>query len=60
MTDAASSPLSAAKLKQRGVVFEHHDTPGMPMAGDIAEQAVVRSAWFLDTERDIIGVTQEK
>jgi predicted enzyme related to lactoylglutathione lyase len=48
------------QLKERGVVFERYDIPGMPMVDDIAEQPIVWSAWFKDTEGNIIGITQEK
>ena len=51
--------LDAEELCQRdGVtVFEYN---GMPMDGDIADQPVLWSAWFKDTEGNIIGVIQEK
>lgn len=48
------------ELKDRGVVFEHYDMPGVPMDGDVADQGIVWAAWFRDTEGNIIGITQEK
>ncbi len=47
-------------LRERGVVFQTYDVPGVTMRDFIADNGPVWSAWFLDTEGNIIGVTQEK
>ena len=45
-------------LKQRGVKFETYDMPQMDKATGIATFGPLRSAWFKDTEGNILGVVQ--
>lgn len=47
-------------LKSKGVVFEHYDMPGMTLDGDIhvMDGTTFKSAWFKDTEGNIISVNQ--
>lgn len=48
-----------AELKNRGVVFEEYDQPGIKTIDSIATMGAVRGAWFRDSEGNIIGVVQE-
>ncbi|HEX9235387.1 MAG TPA: VOC family protein [Actinomycetota bacterium] len=45
-----------AELRARGVVFEEY--PNMPMEDGIATLPAVRSAWFKDSEGNILGLVQ--
>jgi catechol 2,3-dioxygenase-like lactoylglutathione lyase family enzyme len=45
-------------LKARGVTFESYDVHGFDRASSIATFGAVRSAWFKDTEGNILGVVQ--
>lgn len=47
-------------LKSKGVVFERYDMPGMTLDGDIhvMDGTTFKSAWFKDTEGNIISVNQ--
>ena len=47
-----------AKLKARGVKFEHYDMPGMGVDGDIATGGGARAAWFKDSEGNILALVQ--
>jgi predicted enzyme related to lactoylglutathione lyase len=42
------------QLKERGVAFEHYDIPGVDWDGDIATVPGMRSAWFLDSEGNVM------
>jgi catechol 2,3-dioxygenase-like lactoylglutathione lyase family enzyme len=48
------------ELKGKGVVFEEYDMPGLKTVNSIATTGSERSAWFKDTEGNIIGVGQWK
>src|SRR5688572_1955032 len=43
-----------AELKARGVVFEEYDMPGMAMKNNIATAGGAKTAWFKDTEGNIL------
>ena len=45
-------------LKARGVVFEEYDYPTLRTVDSIATVGPTRSAWFRDSEGNIIGVVQ--
>ena len=45
-------------LKARGVVFEEYDYPTLKTVDSIATAGPVRSAWFRDSEGNIVGVVQ--
>lgn len=45
-------------LKDRGVKFEEYDFPDFNKETSIAATGPVRSAWFKDTEGNLIGVVQ--
>jgi catechol 2,3-dioxygenase-like lactoylglutathione lyase family enzyme len=47
-----------AELKARGVVFEEYDMPGMKMVNSIATGGGAKTAWFKDSEGNILAVTQ--
>jgi catechol 2,3-dioxygenase-like lactoylglutathione lyase family enzyme len=47
-----------ADLKARGVVFETYDFAGFDPSTSIATFAGNRSAWFRDTEGNLLGVVQ--
>jgi predicted enzyme related to lactoylglutathione lyase len=47
-----------AELKSRGVTFEEYDTPGMKTHDGIAVAGGAKSAWFKDTEGNIMALIQ--
>jgi len=47
-----------ADLKARGVQFEEYDMPGMPMKNSIVTAGGAKTAWFKDTEGNILAVSQ--
>ena len=47
-----------AALKARGVKFEEYDMPGMTMKNSIATAGGAKTAWFKDTEGNILAVSQ--
>jgi len=47
-----------AELKARGVVFEEYDMPGIRMKNGIATGGGAKTAWFKDTEGNILAVSQ--
>ena len=48
------------ELKQKGVKFEEYDIPsmGLKTVNGIAAMGKMKSAWFKDTEGNILSVTQ--
>ena len=47
-----------AELKGRGVKFEAYDMPGMNKNSGIATAGGAKTAWFKDTEGNILAVSQ--
>lgn len=47
-----------AELKARGVKFEEYNMPGMPMKNSIMTAGGAKTAWFKDTEGNILAVSQ--
>ena len=47
-----------AELKARGVNFEEYDMPGLTMKNSIATGGGAKTAWFKDTEGNILAVSQ--
>lgn len=47
-----------AELKARGVVFEEYDTPGFKTVNNIATGGGAKTAWFTDTEGNILAISQ--
>jgi catechol 2,3-dioxygenase-like lactoylglutathione lyase family enzyme len=49
---------AVAGLRERGVVFEEYDLPGLRTEGGIATLGLVRAAWFKDPDGNILAVEQ--
>ena len=47
-----------AELKARGVKFEEYDMPGITMKNSIATGGGAKTAWFKDSEGNILAVSQ--
>src|SRR5436190_22477021 len=47
-----------AELKARGVVFEEYDMPGIKMKNSIATGGGAKTAWFKDTDGNILAISQ--
>ena len=47
-----------AALKARGVVFEEYDMPGLKTVNSIAAGGGAKTAWFKDSEGNILAVSQ--
>jgi predicted enzyme related to lactoylglutathione lyase len=47
-----------AELKAHGVVFEEYDMPGIKTVNSIATGGGARTAWFKDSEGNILAVSQ--
>jgi predicted enzyme related to lactoylglutathione lyase len=47
-----------AELKARGVVFEEYDMPGIKTVNSIATAGGARTAWFKDSEGNILAISQ--
>jgi catechol 2,3-dioxygenase-like lactoylglutathione lyase family enzyme len=47
-----------ADLKARGVVFEEYDMPGLKTVNSIATGGGAKTAWFKDSEGNILAVSQ--
>ena len=48
-----------AELKARGVTFEEYDMPGMKTVNGIATAGGAKTAWFKDTEGNILAIVQD-
>jgi hypothetical protein len=47
-----------AELKKRGVVFEEYDMPGIKTVNAIATAGGAKTAWFKDSEGNILAISQ--
>ena len=47
-----------AALRARGVVFEEYDLPGLKTKNGIASAGGAKTAWFKDTEGNILAISQ--
>jgi catechol 2,3-dioxygenase-like lactoylglutathione lyase family enzyme len=47
-----------AELKARGVTFEEYDVPGLKTRNGILTAGGAKTAWFKDTEGNILAVSQ--
>lgn len=47
-----------AELKAKGVLFEEYDMPGIKTVNSIATGGGAKTAWFKDTEGNILAVSQ--
>jgi len=45
-------------LKSRGVKFEEYNMPGIKMTNSIVTGGGAKTAWFKDTEGNILAVSQ--
>jgi catechol 2,3-dioxygenase-like lactoylglutathione lyase family enzyme len=46
------------ELRSRGVTFEDYDFPGLKTENGVASSDWGKSAWFLDSEGNILNITQ--
>ena len=46
------------ELKAKGVVFEEYDMPGIKMENSIATGGGAKTAWFKDSEGNIMAISQ--
>jgi catechol 2,3-dioxygenase-like lactoylglutathione lyase family enzyme len=54
----ADVEAEVADLKARGVRFEEYDLPGMSTKNSVATGGGAKTAWFKDTEGNILAVSQ--
>ena len=54
----ADVEAEVADLKARGVKFEEYDMPGIAMKNSIATGGGAKTAWFKDTEGNIMAISQ--
>ncbi|TFB53889.1 VOC family protein [Cryobacterium tagatosivorans] len=47
-----------ARLREKGVVFEDYDFPGLKTENGIAVTEGIKGAWFLDTEGNILCLSE--
>ncbi|WP_394551303.1 VOC family protein [Agromyces sp. MMS24-JH15] len=47
-----------AALRERGVVFNDYDMPGLQTVDGVADEGGMRTAWFDDSEGNIIAIGQ--
>ena len=47
-----------AELKARGVVFEEYDMPQLKTVNSVANGGGAKTAWFKDTEGNILAISQ--
>jgi catechol 2,3-dioxygenase-like lactoylglutathione lyase family enzyme len=43
-------------LKEKGVVFEHYDLPGLTLKGDVHVDGDMKVAWFKDPDGNILNM----
>jgi len=48
-----------AELKSKGITFEEYDMPGVKMKDSIAVGGGAKTAWFKDTEGNILAIVQD-
>jgi hypothetical protein len=54
----ADVEAEVAELKSRGVKFEEYDMPGATMKNSIVTAGGAKTAWFKDTEGNILAISQ--
>jgi predicted enzyme related to lactoylglutathione lyase len=54
----ADVEAEVTELKARGVKFEEYDMPGVTMTNSIATGGGAKTAWFKDTEGNILAISQ--
>ena len=55
----ADVEAEVADLKRRGVTFEEYDMPGIRTLNSVATGGGAKTAWFKDTEGNILAVSQQ-
>jgi len=50
-------PGVVASLRDRGVVFEEYDSPGLRTTDGIADMGSYRAAWLKDPDGNVLSVT---
>ncbi|MEO7374194.1 MAG: VOC family protein [Terrimesophilobacter sp.] len=56
MTDDLDAEM--ARLRDRGVMFEDYDIPGLTTVNGVATEDNMRTAWFRDSEGNFLCVSQ--
>jgi catechol 2,3-dioxygenase-like lactoylglutathione lyase family enzyme len=56
--DVPNLEAEMAELKKRGIVFEEYDSPGFKTVNGIATGGGAKTAWFKDSEGNILAVSQ--
>jgi hypothetical protein len=51
-------PTLMARLRERGVVFEEYDLPGIKTVDGLVEFGPFRACWFKDSEGNILGLAE--
>ena len=51
---------TVSELRGRGVTFEEYDQPGLKTVNGIATLGDLQSAWFKDTEGNVLAITTEQ
>jgi len=46
-------------LKEKGVMFEHYDMPGLERDGDVHVGEGMKIAWFKDPDGNILNIVEE-
>jgi predicted enzyme related to lactoylglutathione lyase len=54
----ADVEAEVAELKSRGVMFEEYNMPGFTMVNSIVTAGGAKTAWFKDTEGNILAISQ--
>ncbi|HEX4426115.1 MAG TPA: VOC family protein [Terriglobales bacterium] len=54
----ADVEAEVADLKARGLKFEEYNMPGMTMKNSIVTAGGAKTAWFKDTEGNILAISQ--
>ena len=49
-----------AALKEKGVMFEHYDMPGLEVRGDVHVGEGMKVAWFKDPDGNILNIVEEE
>ena len=56
--DVPNLEAEMADLKKRGVVFEEYNAPGFKTVNGVATGGGAKTAWFKDSEGNILAVSQ--
>jgi len=57
--DVDDVETEVAELRSRGIVFEEYDMPGLKTVNGIATGGGAKSAWFTDSEGNIMAIVQQ-